>query len=238
MTPIKLAITGRFRRGKDTVADLIMQRLPDWDGALERLAFGDALKDEVSEMVHLYLGRDSPAYSRAQIANDGSFKYSHVTLVQHLGWMKLNRAINGPGYQWWGEFRRRLYGEDYWLQHPLFVSNYMGAVLDRKHILLTDVRHFNEAEWCKKNGFYLVRIEGPCRASNEIRDPEHESERHIDKLPVDTVIYNTGSYSELEHTISEFVPFLLEWFKQADTTENRDANTLERRDDDASSVSS
>jgi hypothetical protein len=58
------------------------------------------------------------------------------------------------------------------------------------------MRHINEAEWCRKEGFYLVRIVGPCRAEGERRDPTHASEVHVDELEVD----GSRQHGNLEHT--------------------------------------
>lgn len=220
MTQIKVALTGRFRRGKDTVADMLAARI---EKPVARLAFGDALKDELSQMVFGYLGESSPAFARRQSDAHGSSKYPQecVTLNAHLEWMRTStRPVHGPGWQWWGEFRRRFCGEDYWISHPAFVEAYR-RVCDYEHnAIVTDMRHFNEAEWCRVNGFYRIRVHGPCRAARDVRDPDHESERNIEWLPVDTVLYNEGSYSELERTVDGLVVFLKEWFTRREVQNN------------------
>ena len=84
---MKVAITGEFRRGKDTLADMIEEQIPSSE-LLARLAFANALKREVADMVEDYLGSGDPE----------PLKTSSVYVT---------RELMSTGWQWWGEFRRR-----------------------------------------------------------------------------------------------------------------------------------
>lgn len=196
---IRIAITGRFRTGKDTLADMVYDSLVD-DGVtlradVVRIAFADALKAELSEMVLNYT--QLPEYSRNR-ADDGTPGTYVVRggYTSHEAQMREDRHINGAGWQWWGEYRRQKFGQDYWVTHPKLIYKFSEAVIQRKHVIITDMRHHNEAQWCKSMGFYLVRVEGPCRA-DEHRDPNHPSEIHIPELPVHGVIKNDSDLGAL-----------------------------------------
>lgn len=168
----KIALTGRFRTGKDTVASLVGSLLP---GRTEQFAFANALKRELAYMVGEYID-----------VFDDRVLY--------------NREMHALGWQWWGEFRRKVCGDDYWIRQ---IEDYIKDATDRLgwNVIITDMRHLNEAEWCRKNGFFLVRVEGPCRSGSEVRDPNHPSERDVDNIPVDTFVINDGTVQQLDQKV-------------------------------------
>lgn len=167
--PVKIAITGRLGRGKDTIADMFMRLVPETH-LTTRIAIADALKWEVAVMTHRHVG---PAENLEQW---------YVRLRQ-------DKELNGLSYQWWGEWRRRHCGIDYWLNHTQFVTRYNHATREMHNVVITDVRHLNEGLWAKQHDFFLVRIDGPCRVSSN-RNRDHESERDVEKIPVHAVIRN------------------------------------------------
>lgn len=191
--PVKIAITGRFRRGKDTLAAMLQTLLIT---PTTQLRFADALKTELAEMTLNYM--KPPEY--VTVVEDGNMPMVAVVPGGHKAWneyMRERRDINGLGWQWWGEFRRQTCGEDYWVKHPLFRQRYGEALLNIHNIIIADMRHHVEVDWCKRNGFHLIRIEGPCRTEGEARDPNHASERYIDVLEVDAVVSNESSLTNL-----------------------------------------
>lgn len=211
--PYKVAITGEFRRGKDTLASMIEERL---EGTVTRLAFADALKRELAEMSFTYV-RDSFDLGRYYETIDGP-EYDSV-LDEWEKIMRQDRAINGVGWQWWGEFRRRKDGEDYWINHYCLAGQYAHASDHGHHIIITDMRHHNEAKWCKEHGFYLIRIEGPCQVGGELRDSNHPSERHVRELEVHLVIQNTGGLDALREKVASDLVGRLERFFDASVSD-------------------
>lgn len=206
---LKIAITGEFRRGKDTVADIIQAVLLREGGSVSRLAFADALKYELAEMVFGYGATQnytdlSADYDAEQLAREGF----HDLLVK----MRDERQLNGTGWQWWGEYRRQVEGADYWVNHPFLTQAYQSAIRHSRNIIITDMRHHNENKWCRENGFFMLRVEGPCRAEGETRLTIHPSEIHVKDLEVNSVIYNHERYTleELEQYIRhELMPTIV-----------------------------
>lgn len=206
--PIKIAIAGRFRTGKDTVADIIEAHLTmqSGPGTVARLGFADALKYELSTMVANFTLPDD------LFVEEGSQMYALPSAYeQHEELMAQRRAVNGVGWQWWGEYRRRFYGEDYWINHSLFRARLEDAAYASKHIIIRDMRHHNEAQWTKQNGFYLIRVEGP-RRSEDARAPDHPSERYVDELPVHCTIHNNGSLYELGELVERLLKYSIAAF--------------------------
>jgi hypothetical protein len=185
--PYKIAITGHFRTGKDTFADMLVEAL---DPPTVKLHFADALKYEVAHMLYDYR---NPTH-RDHIVTSGVHKETYLdSIANFAAEMAEDRQLNGLAWQWLGEWRRQKTDPDYWINHYKFQDAYRTALTNGANIIIPDMRHVNEAEWCRKEGFYLVRITGPCRAESERRDPAHASEVHVDELNVDAVIGNYGS---------------------------------------------
>jgi hypothetical protein len=188
----KIAITGHFRTGKDTFADMLAEALSP---PTVKLHFADALKYEVAHMLYDYR---NPAH-RDRIVTSGVHQETYLDSIANFAVeMAEDRQLNGLAWQWLGEWRRQKTDPDYWINHYKFQDAYRTALVKGANIIISDMRHINEAEWCRKEGFYLIRVVGPCRAENERRDPTHASEVHVDELEVDCVLPNTGNMSTLK----------------------------------------
>jgi hypothetical protein len=197
--PYKIAITGHFRTGKDTFADILADALSP---PTVKLHFADALKYEVAHMLYDYR---NPAH-RDGIVTGYTYQDTYLdSIATFAAEMAEDRQINGLAWQWLGEWRRQKTDPDYWINHYKFQDAYRAALTTNSNIIISDMRHVNEAEWCRKEGFYLIRIVGPCRAEGERRDPNHASEVHVDELEVDLVLPNTGSLNTLKE-IAEGMP--------------------------------
>src|ERR1041385_511621 len=94
--------------------------------------------------------------------------------------------------QLWGtNYRRKFYGEDYWIKKLLFkISNSVADIT-----IITDVRFLNEAQMVKQIGGYLVRIERP---SDSVLIDRHPSEIELDDYKkFDFIIKNDGTLDDL-----------------------------------------
>lgn len=66
--------------------------------------------------------------------------------------------------------------------------------------IIPDIRFNNEAKLIKEHGGIIIKVIGPNRKGNEVKD-EHSSEKGIDEKYVDFVIENTGSLLQLKQEI-------------------------------------
>lgn len=176
---VKIALTAQKGRGKDTFYEMAREIVPD----LERVGFADALKDEFAEDTHVIFCR------KHSVMNE--FHDRIIRLVE-------DRTLMATGWQWYGEFCRQLYGDNYWI-------NKFEQDMPDGNFVIADVRHPNEAEWCLQNGIYLIRIEGPDHRADDGRDTSHPSERHVPTLPVNKVIYNDGTLDYFRQQVHEIV---------------------------------
>ena len=116
----------------------------------------------------------------------------------------------------------REYDPDVWIKH---VARRVGWALESRKtqgIVISDARQPNEIEWCRANGFVIVRV----TASDDVRiaraerngdvftydDLTHPTEQYIDSFEVDAEIRNDGSYDEL---VAEVDRVLAEKFTRA-----------------------
>jgi dephospho-CoA kinase len=159
---------------------------------------------------HLYI-----RHSFNEVAfGDALKKNAHATFPWIYEWNK-PRAL----YQTYGQLMRKI-EPDVWIKHAERAVD--GAIDFRTGIgeaqvgvVITDLRQPNEYEWCRKNGFSIIRVTAPdedrlFRAKiagddfNEA-DLEHETESHIDGFTVDYEIHNDGSVDDLKRQIDEIM---------------------------------
>lgn len=171
---IKIAITGRLRSGKDTVVDMIEEKL---EGKTVRLAFGDKVKEFAHKL------------------------YPNVPRVPKP--RKLYQFMN----------ILRDFDEDIWV-------NQLGITLKQiedkaDNIIITDLRQTNEEDFCRKNDFFIIKVESPTElrkkrvllAGEEWNEEfeNHPSEATVDLLKGDIVITNDGTLEDLEQAVDSLL---------------------------------
>ena len=92
---------------------------------------------------------------------------------------------------WGADFRRKFFGEDYWIQA-------MDADLQNLELegfetaIITDVRYPNEADYIKGQGGTVVRVVRGTDSTDH-----HSSETAMDDYAVDFTINNCGTLKDL-----------------------------------------
>ena len=115
-------------------------------------------------------------------------------------------------YQSIGQFMRSI-DPDVWVKQ--LKKNYWNLHLmyGKEDFIITDVRQPNEVQWCRDNGFTLVRINTPdeirkqriidCGDQFEVQQFYHETEQHINEYTVDYEIDGNCSKEELQQKALE-----------------------------------
>jgi dephospho-CoA kinase len=177
---VKIALSGRLRSGKDTVAHHLYIR-----HGFDRIAFGTALK---------------------RIAHDTFPWVSEFSKPRAL-------------YQNVGQLMRQIDNE-VWIKHA--EQAVKGAIDFRVHtgaekvgVVITDVRQQNEVDWCRANGFTLIRVTAPdedriARAiaagdDFSVHDLSHETELAIDTFECDFDVVNKGTVEELKAQVDSIL---------------------------------
>jgi dephospho-CoA kinase len=163
-------------------------------------------KDTVGN--HLYI-----KYGFSQVAfGDALKKNAHATFPWVSEFSK-PRAL----YQQFGQLMRQI-ESDVWIKHA--EQAVKGAIdfnvntgAEKVGVVITDLRQPNEYEWCRANGYTIIRVTAPdddrlfrAKLAGDSfieADLEHETESYIDGFTVDFEIINDGSVDELKRKIDE-----------------------------------
>lgn len=145
-----IAFSGKRRSGKDTSANILTNYLnkhtPDFP--VYRIAFADALKDEVCEKFGI---------TREELEAKKEFYRSDL---QGLGQSRRNER------------------EDYWIGKLFAKVNALPHV--NSYVMITDVRHLNEAKVLQAIGAHLFRVIRPMSKEQLLSVDTHISETALD----------------------------------------------------------
>lgn len=206
MTHKIIGVSGKKRHGKDTVGRLICNSRPN----VVTLAYADALKREVAEMIVSYVDKNPQQWS-------GGVIYSPALVQKYIDLMNNDQIDPETGMafkeqfrlvlQWWGtEFRRKMFGDDYWRRKLL---ERLNSLSEDTLAIVTDVRFPDEVTQIKHLGGIMVNVYRPGMDDSST----HSSETALDNPPstkdgfvmnyFDTTIVNDGSLSELQLKVHE-----------------------------------
>lgn len=177
MNIIKIALTGKMRSGKDTVA----MHLAFEHGFEYPIAFGDKLKRTFHELFPWVSAQSKPR----------------------------------EGYQRFGQLIREEFDENVWVKHLASTVEFLEDSRKTRGIVITDLRQPNEYEWCRANGFIIVRVTAPdelriarAKAAGDVfaeEDLAHDTESHVNEYEVDYEIHNDGTIADLDTKVDEMM---------------------------------
>ncbi|MHC0429238.1 deoxynucleotide monophosphate kinase family protein [Streptomyces sp. O3] len=174
-----IALLGRARSGKDTVAARLVTR-----HAYTRVAFADPLKD-MSLSLDPIVAYEPSGY--------GPLPTRLSAVVQRIGWERakdefpeVRRTLQRAGQS------MREHDAGHWLS--LALDKVAVADTWNLPVVVTDCRYPNEAAALKARGFKLVRVTRPGVSSGA---DSHESETALDGHPADVSIANVGTLDDL-----------------------------------------
>jgi deoxyadenosine/deoxycytidine kinase len=168
---VLIGIAGQMKSGKSSLASLLAQEFD-----LPVVSYAESLRMEVSQ-----------AFFHKQQKSEARFLWDMLE--------ERDKTMTRPMLQAWGEARRNLNYEDYWvkrLRHYVESKGITMAIVD-------DVRHINEAEDILNNGGVIIRLSAK-RSTLEARGAkglEHSSE-DIEKL--DDYFAKRGSHGTAQIT--------------------------------------
>lgn len=144
-------------------------------------------------------------------------RLAHETFP-HISEASKPRAL----YQEFGQKVREM-DPDVWIRH---VDRKVKALInvhaphkDRVGIVVTDVRQKNELEWCRANGFTVVRVSAPddvrigraiaAKDNFTVHDLAHPTEIALNSFEVDYQIVNEGTVEELKRKVDSMMSEIL-----------------------------
>jgi hypothetical protein len=166
-----VAITGKARHGKDTLAEALVKE------GFKRVPFAGALKEVTAlianEPVHLYYDDETKeAYCEA------------------LG-MTRRQALQKLGT----EGIRSVFGANVWVNRVLR----QWAATGRDPIVISDCRFDNEADLVRQAGGIVIRVVRPDHDGLQGEAAMHSSERGVSEHLIDVEVTNSGSIEDLHH---------------------------------------
>ncbi|WAL73121.1 hypothetical protein OU787_17375 [Kitasatospora sp. YST-16] len=169
-----IALIGKARAGKDTIAERLVSRFQ-----YTRLAFADPLKD--------MLLRVDPLVSH-------SLRLSEV--VGAKGWevAKDEHPESRRLLQYFGQ-NLRDHDPDFWVR--MLMEKVQTADRWGLPVVVSDVRYPNEAAALRKAGFRLVRVLRGGLAGGTPQAPAHESETVQDEIFADRTVFNLSTLEAL-----------------------------------------
>ena len=175
---MRIALFGKMRSGKNTVADLLTDEY-----GFKQFAFGEG----IGEIIVKYFPE---AYA------EGKPRHHYQHIGQEL--RKLNPDV-------WINYLFRSVGH-YLTQEQ--ADSLINKTKPNENIVVTDGRQLNEAEMLKKAGYIIVKVETPEEIRVErikesgdsfnLEQLNHETEKQVDLIEPDVVIRNDGSLEELK----------------------------------------
>jgi dephospho-CoA kinase len=177
--PILIAIHGKPHSGKDTICNIILQKLP-------LMRYGPSVKVKETAATMFDVPIEYFYDEKMKEVIDPFWKISHREMAQKVG----------------NESSRQVFGDDFWMQH---VTKFLKTKLpkDKSGIILADIRYENEVQWTRQNrGIVLfVTRENRTKVTNELHPAEHGLSEDL----ADYIIRNNGSFQDLENSVLTFI---------------------------------
>ena len=188
-----IGLIGAPGAGKDTVASVLRE------AGFDCTAFASALREEVAEAWaiddSMLTRRHTKELPLERLAAGRSNNAQWLAYVARQDWSLTQARSAHWVMQAWGEWRR-LSNPEHWTASVAHWIRANRELLGVVNLVVTDVRHANEAELVRSAGGYLVRVHRPA---HDVLTPEtanHISEQHT-ALRVDDDIQNDGSIQQL-----------------------------------------
>jgi len=178
-----VAINGRARSGKDTFAVMLAEELYNiLRSKFVLMAFAKDLKDKVQQDFDLHYDQlwgddkeiEDKRYIKPRIENEDIQYWTAREILQE-----------------YGQFFRTI-DYDFWVKSLFRTIDYK----EYKNVIITDVRHHNEADAVIKRDGFLIRI--VRNVDNNIHGKNHVSETSMDNYDkVDFDLTNDGTIDDL-----------------------------------------
>lgn len=191
-----ISIIGKARSGKDTFAEILAEEI--FNSVRKRfilMAYANELKNRVQR--DFDLSYEQLWGNEKEVIDKRYPKYKEG---HNIFWTP--REI----MQDYGEFYRSI-DYDFWVKE-------LFRVIDEKeytNVIITDVRHPNEADPVIKRGGLIIKITSNRDNKEQVHGENHISETAMDNYDkVDFHVTNDGSIEDLRVTAQQVVKFIIE----------------------------
>lgn len=204
-----IGIAGKARAGKDTLGKFMSRYFEKkYNERYELMAFADALKSMCKDHFGLSTWQ---VYGDEKEIPDKRYPRPTKPYCEGLGKSELPHSSWTPReiMQELGSFYRKI-DNDFWVK----ALDERIKELGNPNVIITDVRHVNECEYVKDNG-YLIKLKRYFESEEEARihGMDHESETALDDLEegyFDLTVINHQGLEMFELTSHEVAEIILE----------------------------
>ncbi len=186
-----IGIAGKAGAGKDTVAKMIIEHLPEAE--FEIVRFADKLKD----IICLLTG------CTREDLEDQEFKESQLPAewVDDFGTISYRQAMQYIGT----DLFRNKFHKDTWVNATM-----RDIKPELYNYIIPDVRFKNEADAIRNMGGIIINVD-----SNRSQDYSHESEEGLKNYNFDMLVYNYDSLQTLDNAIGNLVKHIIKQINAA-----------------------
>lgn len=193
MLPMIIGLSGYGRAGKDSVADVLVER-----HRFQRVAFADKLR-ECAEALN-------PIVDVEFDADESKVPVRYLDAKERHGYnaaKEIYPEFRGTLQRLGTEVGRNILGGNIW------VDATMNALDVERDYVITDCRFPNEAQAINRAGGLVVRVQRPGNGPAN----DHPSETALDDYQFDGVINNDGTLEDLATRVEDFL-WLINFLKQ------------------------
>lgn len=194
-----IGITGKARSGKDTFAELLANSLFEKGGQrFILMAYAHELKLRVQKDFDL-------SYEQLWGDEKEVMDKRYRKFPRYLGGVRSDRS-ELPNPYWTPREILQEYGQFFrTINHNFWVEELFRVIEDKeyKNVIVTDVRHPNEADPIKERGGYIIKVTRDTK--DPIHGANHISETAMDDYSSDIHIINNGGLDELKQIASDTV---------------------------------
>lgn len=186
MTLPNIALTGKFRAGKDQVARYLTEKY-----GYTRFAFGDELKRYAHEL-----------FGGSNAKQRELYQWFGQTMRQRDPDIWVRKCFENITAVEESKYRRA-----YSVVNVETGETVLDVPADPLRAVITDVRQPNEFDRCRDEGYVIIRVTAPdslrierARSAGDKFDAktlDHETERCVDGFDVDYEIENSGTVDDL-----------------------------------------
>jgi len=190
-----IGVSGKARSGKDTFAAMLAAEL-----------------NEIEHEPYVLMAYAGELKRRCQEDFDLSFDQLWGDKKEHFDHRypkRLSGFSSDPSDYWTPREIMQSYGQFFRTIHYDFWVEYLFKVIKEKeynNVIITDVRHINEADAVKKHGGIVIRVIRDV--DSNIHGKDHISETALDDYNFDWTVINNYSLQVLQQTAKETVSLI------------------------------
>lgn len=208
---IIVGVVGKARVGKDTFAEMLAEALFDLtQQKFIMMAYATELKLRVQRDFDLSYDQ---LWGDQKEVEDKRYLKPRATRPYRAGNRDDGRGLEALENFWTAREILQSYGQFYrTIDGEFWVKNLFRVIDDKeyKNVIVTDVRHPNEADPIKAREGYVIRVTSDRKDKEEIHGAQHISETAMDSYLVDFTVRNDEGLKELRSVAEGVADFIIQ----------------------------